>query len=179
MHVVNTICTIIPEVTDKKVALLSYGLWILFLDGEGVVPAGLAFVLCMARPANMRGSSRTCVGVKYFPERDATLSRGSLWRAVNRSPFLQLMAWKMDNAALQTSQNLVGTGALGHICRNRASRYSCAPSSVSFTVNGCNISHDPVFVTRRKRQGHSSGSPPVPLLTALYTASATFLSPPW
>ena len=103
-----------------------------FFMWEGAVLAGWAFGLCMVWPAKIRGSLRTCVGIKSLPYRYETPSRRSLWRAVTRPPLLQFRAWLMEKAALQTSQNLVMSRVFSPYIRKRASHHSCAPSSVPY-----------------------------------------------
>ena len=57
----------------------------------------------------------------------------------------------MEKAELKLSQILGGSEGYRPYQGKRTYCHSCAPSSVPFTVYGCNISHDPVFVARRKQ----------------------------
>ena len=157
MHVVNTFSLILSEVTDQKATLFFYGLWF-FFDWEGVVPAVWTFGLCTARPANMRGLSRTCVGIKDLPSRSATPSQSSLWRAMTRQPSLHSREWQMEKAVFQTSHNLVRSGGYSIKHRKRSSLHFCTPISVTFIVDDCTVSHARVFVTRRKWRATWTGA---------------------
>ena len=64
----------------------------------------------------------------------------------------------MVNLALQPSQYLGRSGGSKPYCRKRASRHSCDPISVPFTVDGCTASQDPVFVAHRSRRASWTGS---------------------
>ena len=94
LHAVDTVCPLLPEVTDQQIALMFRELrrlhycMVFFLPD----PASVAFVLFTVLPEYMRGPLRTWEGVKYLPVRSATLSRSSLWCAVTRPPILRSMA---------------------------------------------------------------------------------------
>ena len=77
---------------------------------EPLLTVDLAFGLCTAQPAKMRGSLRTCEEIRSLPSRSATLFQRSLWRAATRPPLLQLRAWQIVNLVLQPSQYLGRSG---------------------------------------------------------------------
>ena len=131
----------------------------LFFVGGCVNPDGCAFVFCTAQPVNMRRLLHTCVGVKSLPTRYVTLPQSTLWCAVTRPPLLQSRAWHMEKVVLQPSHNLDKSGGSRPYHRKRASRHSCAASSVSLTVDDCTVSHDPVFISRHKWRETWNGAP--------------------
>ena len=128
------------------------------LNVEPLVPDSLDFGLFTEQPEKMRGYSRTWEGVKALPDRSATPSRSSLWRAVTRPPLLQLRAWQIVNLALQLSQYFGRSGGYRPYLRKRVSRHSCAPISVPFTVDSCTVSQAPVFVARCSQRALWTGA---------------------
>ena len=95
--------------------------------------------------------------MKDFPARSLTLSQNSSWHDMTRSPFLQSRACNIEKLVLHPSHSLGSSGGSMPYLRNRASHHSCSPSSMPFTVDGCIVSHAPVFVTRRKRHATEVG----------------------
>ena len=71
-------------------------------------------------------------------------------------------------------QILIWSGGSRPYHRKRASRHSCAPSYVPFTVNGCTFSHAPVFVSRHKGCAYWTGSPARVHQVLLYPQDAPF-----
>ena len=120
---------------------------------------GFAFVLFTAQREKMRVLLRTWVGMKDFLASSATPSRSSLWRAVTRPPQFQSRIWHMEKLALYLSQYWGRSRGSRPYRRKRASRHSCASSSVLFSVDGCTVSHAPVFVTLRTRHTSWTGAP--------------------
>ena len=130
----------------------------LFFGGGCVDPAGCAFVLCTEQPAEMRWLTCMCVGLKYLPSSSATPSWISLWHAITRPPLLQSRVWHMEKSALHPSQNLGRSGSYRQYFMKRASLHSWAPSSVPLTIDGCTVSHAPVFVAHSKWCANWTGS---------------------
>ena len=73
---------------------------------------------------------------------------------------------------MKPSQNLVRSGGFRPYHRKRESIHYRTPSFVLFTVDGCNISHDPVFFTRHKRRDNWAGA----LTRVSYSASSDRLA---
>ena len=65
----------------------------------------------------------------------------------------------MEKVALHLSHNLGRSGGYRKYHRKRASCYSCAPSSVPLTVDGCTVNHAPVFISRRNQRATWTGEP--------------------
>ena len=63
------------------------------------------------------------------------------------------------NLSFQPLQYLGRSGGSRPYRKKRASRHSCTPSSVPFTVDGCTVSQAPVFVARRIPRALSTGGP--------------------
>ena len=77
---------------------------------------------------------------------------------------------------MQLSQNLGMSGGYRPYRSKRASRHSCSPSSVPFTVDGCTISHAPVFFTRRKQRERRATWTRAPVRVVPASASSDRLS---
>ena len=68
-------------------------------------------------------------------------------------------------------------------CRKRASRHSCAPSSVPLTMDGCTVSQAPVFVSRCSQRACKTVPPSSAAISAFsacrYPLRRTAVRPSW
>ena len=78
------------------------------------------------------------------------------------------------NLAFQPSQCVGRYGVSRPYRRKRASRHSCAPSSVPFAAYGCNVIQSPVFVARCSRHARWTGGPSSVVVSASSARRWTF-----
>ena len=128
---------------------VTYRFWV---DGVVLDLAGFAFVLFMAQPPNMRGSLRTWVGVKALPYRSTIRYRDHCDASWQGYPSCSQGHEIWRNWCCSRHSIWGGLWGPRPYRNKRASLHSCAPSSVPFTVDGCTVSHAPVFVDLRKRR---------------------------
>ena len=157
-HVMNTVCLIMSDIVDKKVAFLWHGIYLIcWCCGCGI--GRIWFFPLQGTTCVDEGIVAHVIWVMDFPAKSATLSQSLFWRVVTRPNFSQLRACHMKKVVLQPSQYVGMLCGSSTYCRKMASRHSCKASSVPFTVDGYTISHSRVFVSRCERCVTWKGSP--------------------